>query len=377
MSSPKLFTPTKVGNSTLQHRIVLAPLTRFRASDSHVPITELVAEYYAQRAAVPGTLLLAEGTLVSPQSTGWPNAPGIWSKDQVAAWKEVVDAVHARGSFIYLQIFAMGRVASPEVLEKEGPFPLVSSSDIIPTGGSVAPRPLTIPEIKQYVDDFATAAANAVDGAGFDGVEVHAANGYLLDQFVQDVANHRTDEYGGSIENRARFALEILDAVVKKIGAERTGFRISPWSNFQDMRMKDPIPTFSYIVQQIAERYPNFAFLHVIEPRVDASTDRTPSEEESNDFIRKIWQPRPLISAGGYNRELSIEAAETKGDLIAWGRYYVSNPDLPLRLKKNLPLTKYDRSKFYNAKEAAGYIDYSYAPENETELGKIPVLGSK
>lgn len=159
-------TPTKVGNSSLQHRIVLAPLTRFRASDSHVPITELVAEYYAQRAAVPGTLLLAEGTLVSPQSTGWPNAPGIWSKEQVAAWKEVstyglnnfdnmvlithvsskvVDAVHARGSFIYLQIFAMGRVASPEVLEKEGPFPLVSSSDIIPTGGSVAPRPLTIP----------------------------------------------------------------------------------------------------------------------------------------------------------------------------------------------------------------------------------------
>ncbi|KAI0818994.1 NADH:flavin oxidoreductase/NADH oxidase [Irpex lacteus] len=377
MATPKLFTPTKVGHNTLQHRIVFAPTTRLRADDKHVPIVELVAEHYAQRAAVPGTLLIAEGTLISPQAGGFGNAPGIWSKEQVSAWKQVVDAVHERGSFIYVQLAAIGRAALLDVLEKDGGHPLVSSSDVLLTGAPAPPRPLTVEEIKQYVEDFATAAYNAVHGAGFDGVEIHGANGYLIDQFIQDNANKRTDEYGGSIGNRARFVLEIADAVVAKVGAEKTALRVSPWSRFQDMRMDDPIPTFSYIVQQLADKYPDFGFIHVVEPRVDAYTDREPGEDEvssSNDFIRKIWSPRPLISAGGYNRELSLEVAETKGDLIAWGRYYTSNPDLPLRLKKNLPLAKYDRNTFYNATEALGYNDHPYAPENEAELGKIPVL---
>ncbi|KAI0086369.1 FMN-linked oxidoreductase [Irpex rosettiformis] len=343
-------------------------------NNNHVPITKLVAEHYAQRAAVRGTLLIAEGTIVSPQAGGLLNVPGIWSMEQIAAWKEVVNAVHERGSFIYSQVFAVGRVAIPEVLEKEGPYPLVAPSDTLPPGASIRPRPLTIEEIQQYVEDFATAASNAVHGAGFDGVEIHGAHGGLVDQFIQDVTNHRTDRYGGSVENRARFVLEIVDAIVEKSGAERTSVRFSPWSHFQDMGMKDPVPTYSYIVEKIKERHPTLAFVHVVEPRVDAYIDRPPLENESNDFIRKIWQPRPLISAGGYNRELALEAADKKGDIIAFGRQYISNPDLPLRLKKNLPLTKYDRNKFYNAEDPDGYINYAYSPENEAELGKIPLL---
>ncbi|KAI0088267.1 FMN-linked oxidoreductase [Irpex rosettiformis] len=373
MSTPKLFTPAKVGDITTQHRVVLAPLTRLRADDKHVP-TDLIVEHYAERAAVRGTLLITEATFIAPQAGGVAMVPGIWSQEQIAGWKKVVDAVHERGSFIYLQLWALGRAASPDQLEKEGPYPYVSASDVQLTGRPFPPRPLTVEEIKEYISLYATAASNAVHGAGFDGVEIHGANSYLVDQFIQDVSNKRTDEYGGSIEKRARFALEVVDAVVAKIGAEKTGIRLSPWNRFQDMRMKEPIPQFRYVVQQIAERQPNLAFLHVVEPRVQGSEDCEVPAGESNDFIREIWQPRPLISAGGYNRELAIEIAEKKGDLIAFGRHYISNPDLPLRLKKNLPLTKYDRSKFYNAGDALGYVDYPYAPENEPELGKVPLI---
>ncbi|KAI0088268.1 FMN-linked oxidoreductase [Irpex rosettiformis] len=374
MSETKLFTPVKVGDVTLQHRVVLAPLTRFRADDKHVPLVKLVAEHYAQRAAVRGTMLITEATFISPQAGGYPAVPGIWSQEQIAAWKEIVGAVHERGSFIYLQLWALGRAASPEQLEKEGPYPYISASDVQLTDKPFPPRPLTTEEIKQYVQWYATAASNAVHGAGFDGVEIHGANGYLVDQFLQDVTNKRTDEYGGTIEKRARFALEVVDAIVEKIGAEKTGIRLSPWGAFNDMRMPNPIPTFSYVVQKIAEKHPNFAFVHVVEPRVQGSVDRVAAEGESNDFIREIWQPRALISAGGYNRELAIEIAEKKGDLIGFGRNYIPNPDLPLRLKKNLPLIKYDRSLFYNSGEAKGYVDYPFAPENEAELGKIPVI---
>ncbi|KAI0803082.1 NADH:flavin oxidoreductase/NADH oxidase [Irpex lacteus] len=374
MATPKLFTPAQVGDVTLEHRVVLAPLTRFRADDNHVP-TDLVVEHYAERAAVRGTLLITEATFIAGQAGGYPNVPGIWSQEQIAGWKKVVDAVHERGSFIYLQLWALGRAAYPTQLEKEGPYPYVSSSDVQLTGKPFPARPLTVDEIKEYVTLYATAASNAVHGAGFDGVEIHGANGYLIDQFIQDVSNTRTDEYGGSIENRARFALEVVDAVVAKVGAEKTGIRLSPWNNFQDMKMKEPIPQFRYVVQKIAEKQPKLAYLHLVEPRVEGSSDRAVvPDEESNDFIREIWQPRPLISAGGYNRELAIEVAEKKGDLIAFGRHYIPNPDLPLRLKKNLPLTKYDRTKFYNAGETVGYVDYPYAPENEAELGKIPLI---
>ncbi|GBE84622.1 Probable inactive dehydrogenase [Sparassis crispa] len=360
-SAPKLFQPIKVGDMTLAHRVVLAPLTRFRANAAHVH-GDLAVEYYSQRASVTGTLLIAEGTIISANAGGFAHVPGIWNDAQIAAWKRITDAVHAKGSYIYLQLWALGRAADFEELEKEDPsFPYVSASDIQLTGKPKAPRPLTEDEIKEYVQLYTTAASNAVHGAGFDGVEVHGANGYLLDQFLQDVSNNRRDKYGGSIENRARFFLEILAAVTAKIGAQKTGVRFSPWGQFQDMRMEDPVPTFTYVISRIAELYPDLAYIHFVEPWVSGTTDRIVRDGETNDYFRKIWAPRPVISAGGYTRESALDAADKKGDLIAFGRAYISNPDLPLHLRKNIPFAKYDRDTFYTPEDPKGYIDYPFA----------------
>ncbi|KAI0696527.1 putative NADPH2 dehydrogenase chain OYE2 [Cytidiella melzeri] len=368
MSASKLFTPIRVGDISLQHRVVLAPLTRFRAQKNHAH-SKLGLDYYRQRASSPGTLLITEATFIAPQAAGYDNAPGVWSDEQLVAWKEIVDTVHAKGSFIYLQLWAVGRQGVPSILERDGPYPYVSASDVLLSGRDVAPRPLTVEEIKQYVQWFATGAFNAVHKAGFDGVEIHGANSYLLDQFLQDVSNKRTDEYGGSIENRARFTLEIVDAVVKAVGAEKTAIRLSPWSTYGDMRMKDPVPTFTYLVQQLVNNHPNLSYIHVIEPRVTGDSDQEVNNRESNDFIRKIWAPRPLISAGGFHRELALKTSEKHdNELIAFGRHFLANPDLVLRLKKDLPLTKSDRSTFYVAESAKGYTDYPFAPENVDEL---------
>ncbi|KAI0342276.1 NADH:flavin oxidoreductase/NADH oxidase [Trametopsis cervina] len=367
VSTPKLFSPVRVGDVELQHRVVLAPLTRLRARKDHVH-HKMAIEHYRQRASVPGTLLITEGTIIAAKAGGYPNVPGIYTQEQIDAWKPIVEAVHEKGSYIYLQLWATGRSAFPNILEEEGPYPYVSASDVHLTERPFPPRALTTEEVKEYVQLFATAASNAVHGAGFDGVEVHGANAYLIDQFTQDVTNKRTDEYGGSIENRARFHLEILEAIVEKIGAEKTGTRLSPWGKFEEMGMEDPIPQFRYLVQQMSERFPKLAFIHVVEPRVEGAEDREVKQGESNDFIREIWAPRPIISAGGYDRIHALEVAESKGDLIAFGRAFIPNPDLPLRLKKNLPLTKYDRSTFYVPESEKGYIDYPFAPENIAEL---------
>jgi NADPH2 dehydrogenase len=250
-----LFQPLRLGAVNVQHRVVMAPLTRFRANKSHVH-GELAKTYYDQRASVPGTLIISEATIVAPQAGGYGNAPGIWNDAQIAGWKpvcnifslavtgyadlqKVTDAVHARGSSIFLQLWALGRVANPTVLKTEGNFDVVAPSPIPLASDreSVVPRELTVPEIKDYVQLYAKAARNAIE-AGFDGVEVHGANGYLLDQFLQSVSNERTDEYGGSIENRLRFPLEVIDAVVKAVSAERTAVRISPWSKFQGKNIR-------------------------------------------------------------------------------------------------------------------------------------------
>jgi 2,4-dienoyl-CoA reductase-like NADH-dependent reductase (Old Yellow Enzyme family) len=251
-----LFEPLRVGGTNLQHRIVMAPLTRFRANKDHVH-GELAKTYYSQRSGVPGTLIITEATFIGPQAAGYPNIPGIWSDAQVAAWKavsgtsyyfeswwhayfeKITDAVHANGSFIFLQLWALGRVADPVVLSQEGGFDVIGPSPIpfgpifgYPPDSQVTPRALTASEITEYVQLYARAARNAME-AGFDGVELHGANGFLLDQFLQTTSNHRVDEYGGSIENRLRFPLEVIDAVANTVGAERTAIRISPWSKFQ------------------------------------------------------------------------------------------------------------------------------------------------
>ncbi|KAE9404773.1 NADH:flavin oxidoreductase/NADH oxidase [Gymnopus androsaceus JB14] len=371
-SSPALFQPAQVGNMLLQHRVVMAPLTRFRATADHVP-PPIVAEYYAQRASIPGTFLVSEATLIKHEAGGYAHVPGIWSDEQIAAWKEVTAAVHAKGSFIYLQLWALGRAAVPGdpdlAMEPDFPYDFVSASDIpIDPLSTIKPRPLTISEIQNYVGWYSIAAKNAVERAGFDGVEIHGANGYLPDQFLQDLTNVREDSYGGSVENRARFALEVVDAVVKAVGPSKTAIRISPWNTFQGMKMKDPKPTFKHLVQEIKKAHPTLSYIHFIEARVDGYglRDEIP-EYENNDFIREVWtqegNARWSISAGGHSRESAIKTAEKKGDLVAFGRPFIANPDLPYRLEHDIPLNKPDRTKFYvpNSTAPEGFTDYPFA----------------
>ncbi|KAF9254266.1 NADH:flavin oxidoreductase/NADH oxidase [Marasmius fiardii PR-910] len=375
LEKPALFQPIKIGRLNLQHRVVLCPLTRFRASKTHAPILPIVKDYYTQRGSRPGTLLITEATVIAEKAGGYPNVPGIWSEEQIASWKEVVSSVHAAGSFIYLQLWAVGRAGHLSFLKFENEsYDLVSSSDV-PISGSNndTPRPLTVEEIHEYADLYAQAAVNAVDKAGFDGVEIHGANGYLIDQFTQDTCNKRTDEYGGSIENRCRFALEVVEKVVEAVGVDRTGIRLSPWSEFQDMCMKDPKPTFAYLVKQLKERYPALAYIHLIEPKAKATeyTEEASHSDASNDFLREVWGENPFISAGKYDRESAIAVAgkavkNGRSELVAFGKYYISNPDLPARLEKDIPLTPYDHSTFYFMGDTTprGYTDYAFAHDD-------------
>ncbi|KAJ7450856.1 hypothetical protein FB451DRAFT_1146219 [Mycena latifolia] len=366
--SSQLFQPITLGPIALNHRVVLAPLTRLKTDENHVPLLPLVKDYYAQRASAPGTLLIAESTFIAAKAGGFSNMSSIWSPEQIKAWKEVVDAVHAKGSFIFLQLCALGRNAMPAVLKAEDPsFELVSASDIPVAEGAEKPRPLTVAEIDEYVGLYAQAAKNAME-AGFDGVEIHNANGCILDQFLQDVSNKRTDAYGGSPEKRARFSLNVIKAVTAIVGEDRTGIRFSPWSPFAGMGMADPIPTFSHIVSEIKRLHPALAYIHLIEPRISADSNVDSSAanaSQSNDFLRAIWGDRPLISAGGYSRDTAIQLAERPNALVAFGRTFIANPDLPLRLKKNIPLHPYDRSTFYlpGLDASTGYTDQPFAAE--------------
>ena len=360
MSESRLFKPLKIGNVEVKHRIGMAPLTRFRASDDHVPLP-LMKEYYGQRASMPGTLIITEGTFVSPSTCGgFANAPGIWSKEQVAAWRTVTDEVHRKGSFIFCQLFGMGRAATVEVAEKEG-ISIVGPSAIPIDEHAPIPRPMTIEEIKQTVQDFATAAENAIT-AGFDGVECHGANGYLADQFIQDVSNKRDDEYGGSIENRSRFFHEIMKAVVDVVGPERAGLRLSPWSPFQGMRMENPIPQFADIIDKAGQL--NMAYLHLIESRVSGSEDYEGSEPL--DFAYKLWNG-PFLIAGGYKlagaQKLVDEEHPDKDIVIIFGRYFIANPDLVYRIKEGLKLSAWERNTFYNSNSSEGYVDYPFSAE--------------
>ncbi|KAF8482739.1 NADH:flavin oxidoreductase/NADH oxidase [Russula ochroleuca] len=367
MATSKLFQPIQVGRVTLQHRVVMAPLTRYRGNSRHTP-TDLLVEHYAARGSLPGTLIISEATFIAPKASGYSfHVPGIWSDEQVAAWKKVTDAVHAKGSFMYLQLWALGRAASVEKLKEEDPsFEYVSAGDVpVPrtpeqeeNGEDAArPRPLTKAEISEYVQLYATAAREAVERAGFDGVEIHGANGYLLDQFLKETSNNRTDEYGGSPENNARFVLDVAAAVSAAVGEERVGLRLSPWVSLLDNLGNNPIPVFSYLVTELRRRHPNFGYLHVVEPRVQGLLDRT-VDGESNDFLRTIWAGKRWISAGGFSRENAIKQADELGELIAFGRYFTSNPDLPVRLRENIPLTPYNREVFYIEGSPIGYNDY-------------------
>jgi NADPH2 dehydrogenase len=348
----------------------MAPLTRFRASDAHVPIVPLVANYYSQRASsLPGTLLVTEATFVSPSAGGYANAPGIWSPEQVAAWRKVTDAVHAKGGFMFSQLWSLGRVADPKVAAQEG-FTVHGPSEVGLEGLAV-PHAMTEDEIKARVAEYAAAAKNAIE-AGFDGVEIHGANGYLIDQFLQDTANHRTDRYGGSVENRSRFAVEVVQAVVDAVGAERTGIRLSPWSDFQGMKMADPVPQFTDIIRKLKGF--GLAYLHLVQSRVSGSSDAADEEpvDDSLDFALNIWD-RPVLIAGGLEPKdaayLVDKQYKDKDVVAVFGRSFIATPDLPFRIRNGIELNKYNRDTFYLAKSPVGYIDQPFSKEYEAIHG--------
>jgi NADPH2 dehydrogenase len=360
MSQSRLFQPLQIGQLQVKHRIGMAPLTRLRATDNRVP-TPMMQEYYTQRAAIPGTLIITEGTFVNASCGGFPNAPGIWREDQIAAWEPIVDAVHEKGCFIYCQIFAMGRSADVEVARQEG-VEIVAPSAIPMSEDSAMPRAMTVDEIKQTIQDFVEAAKNAIL-AGFDGVEVHGANGYLTDQFLQDVSNHRQDEYGGSIENRSRFLNEIITSVVQAIGPERVGLRLTPWGTFQAMGMQDPIPQFADIINKAS--HANIAYLHLVEARISGASEGENTHDRL-DFAYNIWKG-PLLVAGGYTpqgaRKLVDEEYPDKDIMVIFGRWFISNPDLVYKIEKGLELSQYKRELFYVQKSPVGYSDYPFSKE--------------
>ncbi|TVY60772.1 Chanoclavine-I aldehyde reductase easA [Lachnellula suecica] len=350
----KLFQSLQVGKIKLDHRIIMAPLTRLRADNEHVQLP-IAVEYYSQRASVPGTLIITEATVISPAHSGFPHAPGLWTDAQIAAWKNITNAVHARKCSIFCQLVAPGRAA---VVDSR---PLLSSSATGMTADSAIPHEMTPDQILSCISDFKQAAKNAML-AGFDGVEVHGANGYLVDQFIQDNCNKRSDSWGGGVANRARLALEIVAALVDAVGADRVGFRISPFSLFQGMKMADPIPQFSYLVERLKQH--RLAYLHVIESRVNNNIDV--EKTDSINFILDIWgTTSPLFVAGGYTPENAVLAVDDEyknyNVAVVFGRHFLANPDLPYRIKHGLPLNKYHRASFYTPLLPVGYIDYPFS----------------
>ncbi|MCB5184676.1 alkene reductase [Methylobacillus gramineus] len=349
-----LLSPGKLGSITLQNRIVMAPLTRNRAGEGNVP-QPINAEYYAQRASAG--LIITEATPISPTAHGYPATPGIHDKAQVEGWKQVTAAVHAKGGKIVLQLWHVGRISHPS-LQPGNALP-VAPSAIKPAGQAftyqglqdfVTPRALAIEELPGIVADYVTATKHALE-AGFDGVEIHAANGYLIDQFLRDSTNQRTDQYGGSKENRARLLLEVTKAVVDVAGADRVGVRISPLNPFNDISDSDPQGLFNYVADVLSPF--KLAYLHAVEGGMG---DGATPDFDFNE-LRKHFN-------GGYIANLAYDKAKGNAaiasghaDAIAYGSLYIANPDLVERFKQDAPLNSPDQSTFYGGSEK-GYTDY-------------------
>jgi len=355
MTQKSLFEPYALGSLTLSNRIVLAPLTRNRARAGFVP-SDLAPTYYSQRASAG--LLIAEATQISQQGQGYQDTPGIYTQAQIDGWRQVTDAVHAKGGRIFLQLWHVGRI-SHVALQENGAAPVAPSAiraetktfvnnEFVPVS---EPRALGLDELPGIVEDFRKAAANAI-AAGFDGVEIHAANGYLLDQFLKDGSNVREDAYGGSVENRARLTLEVAAAVVKEVGAERTGIRISPVSPANGISSSDPQAQFGYLVAQLDAL--ELVYLHVVEGATGGARDVAPFDF---DALRRQFR-NTYMANNGYDLELAnARLEEGKADLFAFGRPFIANPDLVERLKAGAPLADLDQATLYGG-GAKGYIDY-------------------
>ncbi len=365
-----LFDPVQAGSLKLANRIVMAPLTRNRAPGA-LP-TALMATYYTQRASAG--LIITEATAISHQGQGYVDVPGIWSDAQVTAWKTITDAVHAAGGKIVVQLWHVGRVSHTE-LQPGGQAPVAPSAIaantktlLIRDGAPIfvatsMPRALRLDELPRIVADYRHAAQCAIR-AGFDGVEIHGANGYLLDQFLRSGSNHRTDAYGGSIENRARLLLEVIQAVVQEIGADRVGLRLSPVTPANDASDPHPQPLFDYVARHLGAL--PLAYLHVIEGATGGARDHVQGETP---FDYVAWRAGYRAAGGtgawmvnnGYDRPLAEQALAQGADLVAFGKAFISNPDLPRRLREHSPLNPGDRATFYGG-GAQGYTDYPALP---------------
>lgn len=352
-----LFQPGRIGDIEVKNRVVMAPLTRCRSDEAagDIPGSAMNVEYYLQRA--DAGLIISEGTQVSPTGKGYMATPGIYSDAQVDGWKLITKAVHEAGGKIIAQIWHVGRISHPELTggaHPIGPSPVKPNVVAYTHSGKVdvpVPHELTADEIKVVVNEFRIGAANAIK-AGFDGVEIHGANGYLIDQFLRDGANKRTDQYGGSVENRARFALEVVDAVIAEIGAGKMGIRLSPVTPFNDLSDSNPQAVFGYLIEELNRR--EIGFIHMIEGSTGGDRD-VPGFDYA--WARNTFKGSYLVN-NGYTREMAINALETGwADAVSFGRAYIANPDLVDRLKLNAPLAEGDPQTYY-APGPVGYIDY-------------------
>lgn len=358
MSASLLFTPLQVGALTLPNRMVMAPMTRSRAQNPGKVPTPSTAIYYAQRATAG--LIISEGSQISPQGVGYIDTPGIHSAEQIAGWKLVTEAVHTAGGRIFLQLWHVGAISHPYF--HNGQLP-VAPSAVKPTATAYTgngmeevpmPRALETHEVKAIVEDYRQAAKNA-QVAGFDGVEIHGANGFLVDQFLQSGTNLRTDEYGGSVEKRARFALEVVQAAVDVFGAGRVGYKMSPSANLGGISDADPRATFSYLAGQLQRL--ELAYLHVMEALPGHFMAAKEGSEPIAPALREVFTG-PLILNGGYDKETAERTlAAREADLISFGVPFIANPDLVARYRSGAPLSPADPSAFYGGSDQ-GYIDY-------------------
>ena len=355
-SNDRLFESVQLGPYLLPNRIVMAPLTRSRATDGDVP-SDMAILYYAQRASAG--LIIAEATQISPQGKGYVFTPGIYNETQVGAWKKITDAVHAKSGHIFLQLWHVGRISHPSI-QPNGELP-VAPSAIKPEGQAytndgfvplVTPRALRLDEMAGMVTQYQDAAKYAL-AAGFDGVEIHAANGYLLDQFLRDKTNQRTDEYGGSIENRVRLLAEVTEAVTAVWGGDRVGLRISPLSKFGDIWDSNPQALFTHVIEKLNAF--NLAYLHVIEG--DTGGEREVPGGFDLQLLRSLFNGAYMAN-NGYDAALADDRLDAgQADLIAFGRPFISNPDLVERMRLSAPLSEADPSTMYGG-DAHGYVDY-------------------
>ncbi|HEX7861344.1 MAG TPA: alkene reductase [Verrucomicrobiae bacterium] len=352
MQSNILFTPYKLGRMELANRIVMAPMTRGRADADGTP-NDLMAEYYEQRASAG--LIITEATAVSRTGYGWLGSPGIYNRSHVEGWRKVTNAVHRNSGRIYLQLWHMGRVSHPDFLSGHlpvGPSPIAAQGETYTANGKkayVMPRALDAEEIPFVVQEFAHATRLARE-AWFDGVEIHAANGYLIDQFLRDGSNQRTDRYGGSVENRVRFLVEVTEAVTRTWSSDHVGVRLSPTNPYNDMRDSDPLKTFAYATHELNKF--NLAYLHVLE-----GVSRDASSEAITPHLRRLYKGS-LIVNGGYEKGTATHAlAEGEGDLVAFGSPFIANPDLVERYRENHPLNAVRDVGLYGG-SAEGYVDY-------------------